>query len=55
MERCWFNSTVFKKELQRGYGIKKLMDNLSPFENTSESEDLNPKVRIQKRNGNSKA
>nr|UGS83130.1 acetyl-CoA carboxylase beta subunit [Salvia oxyphora] len=47
MERCWFNSTVFKKELQRGYGIKKLMDNLSPFENTSESEDLNPKGRAK--------
>nr|YP_010974182.1 acetyl-CoA carboxylase carboxyltransferase beta subunit [Salvia forsskaolei]WNR56544.1 acetyl-CoA carboxylase carboxyltransferase beta subunit [Salvia forsskaolei] len=43
MQRWWFNSTVFKKELERGHGIKKLMDNLSPFENTSESEDLNPK------------
>nr|YP_009938105.1 acetyl-CoA carboxylase beta subunit [Salvia yangii]QNT28337.1 acetyl-CoA carboxylase beta subunit [Salvia yangii]WNR56716.1 acetyl-CoA carboxylase carboxyltransferase beta subunit [Salvia yangii] len=47
MERWWFNSTVFKKELERGYGIKKLMDNLSPFENTSESEDLNPKGRAK--------
>nr|YP_009937668.1 acetyl-CoA carboxylase carboxyltransferase beta subunit [Salvia merjamie]QNT27819.1 acetyl-CoA carboxylase carboxyltransferase beta subunit [Salvia merjamie] len=47
MQRWWFNSTVFKKELERGYGIKKLMDNLSPFENTSESEDLNPKGRAK--------
>nr|YP_010011608.1 acetyl-CoA carboxylase carboxyltransferase beta subunit [Salvia cyclostegia]QOI01590.1 acetyl-CoA carboxylase carboxyltransferase beta subunit [Salvia cyclostegia] len=47
MERWWFNSTVFKRELQRGYGIKKLMDNLSPFENTNESEDLHPKGRAK--------
>nr|QQN90473.1 acetyl-CoA carboxylase carboxyltransferase beta subunit [Salvia yunnanensis] len=47
MGRWWFNSTVFKKELQRGYGIKKLMDSLSPFENTSESEDLHPKGRAK--------
>nr|YP_010853020.1 acetyl-CoA carboxylase beta subunit [Nepeta bracteata]WGM81227.1 acetyl-CoA carboxylase beta subunit [Nepeta bracteata] len=47
MERCWFNSTVFKKELEGGYGIKKLTDNLSPFENTSESEDPNPKGRAK--------
>nr|YP_010011434.1 acetyl-CoA carboxylase carboxyltransferase beta subunit [Salvia umbratica]QOI01416.1 acetyl-CoA carboxylase carboxyltransferase beta subunit [Salvia umbratica]UGS83217.1 acetyl-CoA carboxylase beta subunit [Salvia umbratica]UXW63520.1 acetyl-CoA carboxylase carboxyltransferase beta subunit [Salvia umbratica] len=47
MERWWFNSTVFKKELQRGYGIKKLMDNLTPFENISESEDLHPKGRAK--------
>uniref|UniRef100_UPI0030FF02EB acetyl-CoA carboxylase beta subunit n=1 Tax=Schnabelia nepetifolia TaxID=201516 RepID=UPI0030FF02EB len=30
---------AFKKELERGYGIKKLMDKLCPIENTSESED----------------
>nr|YP_010165637.1 acetyl-CoA carboxylase carboxyltransferase beta subunit [Dracocephalum moldavica]YP_010348563.1 acetyl-CoA carboxylase beta subunit [Dracocephalum moldavica]QJC69203.1 acetyl-CoA carboxylase beta subunit [Dracocephalum moldavica]QRN74208.1 acetyl-CoA carboxylase carboxyltransferase beta subunit [Dracocephalum moldavica]UNS15836.1 acetyl-CoA carboxylase beta subunit [Dracocephalum moldavica] len=47
MERWWFNSTVFKKELERGYGIKKLTDNLSPFENTSESEDPNRKGRAK--------
>nr|QVL26717.1 acetyl-CoA carboxylase beta subunit [Siphocranion flavidum] len=47
MERWWFNSTVFKKELERGYGIKKLRDNLSPFEDTSESEDPNRKGRAK--------
>nr|YP_009862882.1 acetyl-CoA carboxylase carboxyltransferase beta subunit [Spathodea campanulata]QKD76257.1 acetyl-CoA carboxylase carboxyltransferase beta subunit [Spathodea campanulata] len=39
MERWWFNSMVFKKELERKYGIKKSTDNLGPSENTSESED----------------
>nr|YP_010192618.1 acetyl-CoA carboxylase subunit beta [Paraphlomis koreana]QZP40595.1 acetyl-CoA carboxylase subunit beta [Paraphlomis koreana]WHM50397.1 acetyl-CoA carboxylase beta subunit [Paraphlomis koreana] len=47
MERCWFNSMVFKKELERGYGIKKLTDNLGPMENTSESEDPNRKGRAK--------
>nr|YP_010186263.1 acetyl-CoA carboxylase carboxyltransferase beta subunit [Chelonopsis souliei]QVL23753.1 acetyl-CoA carboxylase carboxyltransferase beta subunit [Chelonopsis souliei] len=47
MERCWFNSMVFKKELERRYGIKKLTDNLGPIENTSESEDPNRKGRAK--------
>uniref|UniRef100_A0AAU7EP63 Acetyl-coenzyme A carboxylase carboxyl transferase subunit beta, chloroplastic n=1 Tax=Elsholtzia pygmaea TaxID=2891192 RepID=A0AAU7EP63_9LAMI len=47
MERWWFNSTVFKKELERGYGIKKLTHNLSLFENTSEIEDPNRKGRAK--------
>nr|YP_010846530.1 acetyl-CoA carboxylase beta subunit [Dracocephalum cuspidatum]WEV87750.1 acetyl-CoA carboxylase beta subunit [Dracocephalum cuspidatum] len=37
MERWRFNSTVFKKELERGYGIKKLTDNLSPFNSSAVS------------------
>nr|YP_010180918.1 acetyl-CoA carboxylase carboxyltransferase beta subunit [Lagopsis supina]YP_010459062.1 acetyl-CoA carboxylase subunit beta [Phlomoides rotata]QVD40583.1 acetyl-CoA carboxylase carboxyltransferase beta subunit [Lagopsis supina]UKS09617.1 acetyl-CoA carboxylase beta subunit [Lagopsis supina]UUB71826.1 acetyl-CoA carboxylase subunit beta [Phlomoides rotata]UZC33004.1 acetyl-CoA carboxylase beta subunit [Lagopsis supina] len=47
MERCWFNSMVFKKELECRYGIKKLTDNLGPMENTSESEDPNRKGRAK--------
>nr|YP_009973216.1 acetyl-CoA carboxylase beta subunit [Leucosceptrum canum]QNH92191.1 acetyl-CoA carboxylase beta subunit [Leucosceptrum canum] len=47
MERWWFNSMVFKKELERRYGIKKLTDNLGPIENTSESEDPNRKSRAK--------
>nr|YP_010187051.1 acetyl-CoA carboxylase subunit [Dicrastylis parvifolia]QVL24711.1 acetyl-CoA carboxylase subunit [Dicrastylis parvifolia] len=47
MERWWFNSMVFNKELERGYGIKKLPDNLGPIENTSESEDPNRKGRAK--------
>nr|YP_010254234.1 acetyl-CoA carboxylase carboxyltransferase beta subunit [Phlomoides younghusbandii]YP_011015702.1 acetyl-CoA carboxylase carboxyltransferase beta subunit [Phlomoides sagittata]QTZ18768.1 acetyl-CoA carboxylase carboxyltransferase beta subunit [Phlomoides younghusbandii]UUL99020.1 acetyl-CoA carboxylase carboxyltransferase beta subunit [Phlomoides younghusbandii]WAS33766.1 acetyl-CoA carboxylase carboxyltransferase beta subunit [Phlomoides sagittata] len=47
MERCWFNSMVFKKELERRYGIKKLTDNLGPMENTSEGEDPNRKGRAK--------
>nr|YP_010575677.1 acetyl-CoA carboxylase subunit beta [Xylanche himalaica]UZN42911.1 acetyl-CoA carboxylase subunit beta [Xylanche himalaica] len=47
MERWWFNSRVFKKELKRRYGIKKSMDNLSPIENTSEREDPNRKSRAK--------
>ena len=47
MERWWFNSMVFKKELEGRYGIKKLTDNLGPIENTSESEDLNRKGRTK--------
>nr|YP_010424756.1 acetyl-CoA carboxylase carboxyltransferase beta subunit [Staurogyne concinnula]USH90998.1 acetyl-CoA carboxylase carboxyltransferase beta subunit [Staurogyne concinnula] len=43
MERWWFNSMVFKKELEHKYGIKKSTDNLGPIENTSESEDPNRK------------
>ena len=44
MERWWFNSMVFKKELERRYGIKKSTDNLGP---TSESEDPNRKGRAK--------
>ncbi|XP_051145765.1 acetyl-CoA carboxylase beta subunit (chloroplast) [Andrographis paniculata] len=43
MERWWFNSTVFTKEFEHRYGIKKSTDNLGPIENTSESEDSNQK------------
>lgn len=45
MERWWFNSMVFKKELERRYGINKSMDNLGPIENTSKSEDTNRKAK----------
>nr|YP_010046216.1 acetyl-CoA carboxylase beta subunit [Dolichandrone spathacea]QQK38285.1 acetyl-CoA carboxylase beta subunit [Dolichandrone spathacea] len=38
---------VFKKELERKYGIKKSTDNLGPIENTSESEDPNRKGRAK--------
>ncbi|KAK4412191.1 Acetyl-coenzyme A carboxylase carboxyl transferase subunit beta, chloroplastic [Sesamum alatum] len=38
---------VFKKELERRYGIKKSTDNLGPIENTSESEDPNRKGRAK--------
>uniref|UniRef100_A0AB38ZIK4 Acetyl-coenzyme A carboxylase carboxyl transferase subunit beta, chloroplastic n=1 Tax=Scrophularia mapienensis TaxID=3138703 RepID=A0AB38ZIK4_9LAMI len=47
MERWWFNSMVFKKELERRYGLKKSTDNLGPIENTSESEDPNRKGRAK--------
>ena len=47
MERWWFNSMVFKKGLERRYGIKKSTDNLGPIENTSESEDPNRKGRAK--------
>nr|QIQ22894.1 acetyl-CoA carboxylase beta subunit [Cistanche tubulosa] len=45
MERWWFNSRMFNKELKRRYGIKKSMDNLGPIENTS--EDPNNKSRAK--------
>nr|YP_009635179.1 acetyl-CoA carboxylase beta subunit [Chionanthus brassii]QBS50279.1 acetyl-CoA carboxylase beta subunit [Chionanthus brassii]QBS50368.1 acetyl-CoA carboxylase beta subunit [Chionanthus brassii] len=45
METGWFNSMVFKKELERRYGINKSMDNLGPIENTSQSEDTNRKAK----------
>nr|ANA08843.1 acetyl-CoA carboxylase subunit [Syringa komarowii]ANA08846.1 acetyl-CoA carboxylase subunit [Syringa x prestoniae] len=47
MKRWWFNSMVFKKELERGYGINKSMNNLGPIEieNTSKSEDPNRKAK----------
>ena len=47
MERWWFNSMVFKKELERRYGIRKSTENLGPIENTSQSEDLNRKGRTK--------
>nr|YP_010873503.1 acetyl-CoA carboxylase carboxyltransferase beta subunit [Justicia betonica]WGV34723.1 acetyl-CoA carboxylase carboxyltransferase beta subunit [Justicia betonica] len=47
MERWWFNSMVFKKELEHRYGIKESTDNLVPIENTSESEDSNRKGRAK--------
>nr|QVL26888.1 acetyl-CoA carboxylase subunit [Sphenodesme mollis] len=47
MERWWFNSMVFKKELERRYGIKKLKDNPGPIENTNESEDPTRKGRAK--------
>jgi acetyl-CoA carboxylase carboxyl transferase subunit beta len=43
MERWWFNSMVFKKELEGRYGIKKSTDNLGP----SESQDPNRKGRAR--------
>nr|YP_010281968.1 acetyl-CoA carboxylase carboxyltransferase beta subunit [Penstemon fruticosus]UKH51346.1 acetyl-CoA carboxylase carboxyltransferase beta subunit [Penstemon fruticosus] len=47
MEKWWFNSMVFKKELERWYGINKSTDNLGPIEKTSESEDRNRKGRTK--------
>nr|YP_009947823.1 acetyl-CoA carboxylase carboxyltransferase beta subunit [Cerbera manghas]QOH92360.1 acetyl-CoA carboxylase carboxyltransferase beta subunit [Cerbera manghas] len=41
MERWWFNSMFFKKELERKCGLNKSMDSLGPIENTSEIEDSN--------------
>nr|AWI70318.1 acetyl-CoA carboxylase carboxyltransferase beta subunit [Plumeria cubensis] len=41
MERWWFNSMLFKKELERRCGLNKSMDSLGPIENTSEIEDSN--------------
>nr|AWI72331.1 acetyl-CoA carboxylase carboxyltransferase beta subunit [Tassadia propinqua] len=43
MERWWFNSMVFKKELERRCGLNKSMDSLSPIENSGEIEDSNRK------------
>nr|YP_008815946.1 acetyl-CoA carboxylase beta subunit [Lindenbergia philippensis]CDI43927.1 acetyl-CoA carboxylase beta subunit [Lindenbergia philippensis] len=47
MERWWFNSMVFKKELGGRYGINKSTGNLGPIENTSKSEDPNRKGRAK--------
>jgi acetyl-CoA carboxylase carboxyl transferase subunit beta len=47
MKRWWFNSMVFKKELEHRYGIKRSTGNLGPIENTSESEDPNRKGRTK--------
>nr|QHD20069.1 acetyl-CoA carboxylase carboxyltransferase beta [Periploca sepium] len=43
MERWWFNSMLFKKELERRCGLNKSMDSLGPIENTSEIDDSNRK------------
>nr|AWI70005.1 acetyl-CoA carboxylase carboxyltransferase beta subunit [Pycnobotrya nitida] len=43
MERWWFNSMLFKKELERRCGLNKSMDSLGPIENTREIEDSNRK------------
>nr|UEN66718.1 AccD [Cynanchum bungei] len=43
MERWWFNSMLFKKELERWCGLNKSMDSLGPIENTGEIEDSNRK------------
>nr|YP_010541323.1 acetyl-CoA carboxylase beta subunit [Melampyrum setaceum]UYG18353.1 acetyl-CoA carboxylase beta subunit [Melampyrum roseum var. japonicum]UYG18501.1 acetyl-CoA carboxylase beta subunit [Melampyrum setaceum] len=50
MERWWFNSMVFKKELKHSYGITKSTNNVSPIENTSESEDPNRKGKGRAKN-----
>nr|YP_010874887.1 acetyl-CoA carboxylase carboxyltransferase beta subunit [Bonnaya ciliata]WGV43008.1 acetyl-CoA carboxylase carboxyltransferase beta subunit [Bonnaya ciliata] len=47
MERCWFNSMVFKKEVERRYGIRKSTENLGPIQNTSQNEHLKRKDRAQ--------
>nr|WEV91701.1 acetyl-CoA carboxylase carboxyltransferase beta subunit [Dregea sinensis var. corrugata] len=43
MESWWFNSMLFKKELERRCGLNKSMDSLGPIENTGETEDSNRK------------
>nr|YP_010537955.1 acetyl-CoA carboxylase carboxyltransferase beta subunit [Hoya lanceolata]UYC31872.1 acetyl-CoA carboxylase carboxyltransferase beta subunit [Hoya lanceolata] len=43
MKNWWFNSMLFKKELERKCGLNKSMDSLGPIENTSEIEDSNRK------------
>nr|ANA08900.1 acetyl-CoA carboxylase subunit [Syringa julianae]ANA08903.1 acetyl-CoA carboxylase subunit [Syringa pubescens subsp. microphylla]QBS50093.1 acetyl-CoA carboxylase beta subunit [Syringa pubescens subsp. microphylla] len=51
MKRRWFNSIVFKKALESGYGINKCVNDLGPIENentsenTSKSEDENIKAK----------
>lgn len=47
MERWWFNSMLFKKELERGCGLNKSMDSLGPIENTSQIEDSNRKIQLK--------
>nr|UZH93293.1 acetyl-CoA carboxylase subunit beta [Ilex venusta] len=41
MERCRFNSMLFKKGLEHRCGLSKSMDSFGPIENTSESEEPN--------------
>nr|YP_010592618.1 acetyl-CoA carboxylase carboxyltransferase beta subunit [Hoya kerrii]WAB53063.1 acetyl-CoA carboxylase carboxyltransferase beta subunit [Hoya kerrii] len=43
MKNWWFNSMLFKKELERKCGLNKSMDSLGPIENTGEIEDSNIK------------
>nr|WEV91787.1 acetyl-CoA carboxylase carboxyltransferase beta subunit [Stephanotis volubilis] len=43
MKSWWFNSMLFKKELERRCGLNKSMDSLGPIENTGEIEDSNRK------------
>nr|QXO88256.1 acetyl-CoA carboxylase carboxyltransferase beta subunit [Hoya megalaster] len=43
MKNWWFNSMLFKKELERKCGLNKSMDSLGPIENTGEIEDSNRK------------
>nr|UXL83889.1 acetyl-CoA carboxylase beta subunit [Dermatophyllum secundiflorum] len=39
MEKWWFNSMLFKRELEYRCGLSKSMDSFGPIENTSVSED----------------
>nr|ATL23331.1 acetyl-CoA carboxylase beta subunit [Salweenia bouffordiana] len=39
MEKGWFNSMLFNRELEYGCGLSKSMDSFCPIENTSVSED----------------
>nr|YP_010847222.1 acetyl-CoA carboxylase carboxyltransferase beta subunit [Lygisma inflexum]WEV91521.1 acetyl-CoA carboxylase carboxyltransferase beta subunit [Lygisma inflexum] len=43
MESWWFNSMLFKNELECRCGLNKSMDSLGPIENTGEIEDSNRK------------
>nr|QXO88850.1 acetyl-CoA carboxylase carboxyltransferase beta subunit [Hoya latifolia] len=43
MKNWWFNSMLFKKELERKCGLNKSMDSLGPIENTGEIENSNRK------------
>nr|AWI72564.1 acetyl-CoA carboxylase carboxyltransferase beta subunit [Dischidia albida] len=46
MKNWWFNSMLFKKELERKCGLNKSMDSLGPIENTGEIEYSNRIDRI---------
>nr|YP_010512813.1 acetyl-CoA carboxylase beta subunit [Riedeliella graciliflora]UXL84302.1 acetyl-CoA carboxylase beta subunit [Riedeliella graciliflora] len=39
MEKWWFNSMLFNRQLEYGCGLSKSMDSFGPIENTSVSED----------------
>nr|YP_009680972.1 acetyl-CoA carboxylase carboxyltransferase beta subunit [Dalbergia cultrata]QDF63771.1 acetyl-CoA carboxylase carboxyltransferase beta subunit [Dalbergia cultrata]QZJ46519.1 acetyl-CoA carboxylase carboxyltransferase beta subunit [Dalbergia cultrata] len=39
MEKWWFNSMLFNRQLEYGCGLRKSMDSFGPIENTSVSED----------------
>nr|QXO88949.1 acetyl-CoA carboxylase carboxyltransferase beta subunit [Dischidia nummularia] len=47
MKNWWFNSLLFKKELERKCGLNKSMDSLGPIENTGEIEYSNRIDRIR--------